>query len=239
MLNQHLKYLKSIHLDFSILYIEDNNKVRKETVKMLKNIMPNITEAENGQIAINLYIEHLTNKNLKEFDLIITDIQMPEQDGLSMIKTIRETNQNIQIIIFTAYSNSEYFLEAIKIGVDGYILKPYNIMEITEVLVNTLKKHEKKSIVPLAFSYIWCTINNTLKKNDLFIKLSQKEIKLVTFLLSAQQSIKASDEIENYIFDDFKSENKRVRSLISRLNNKLDSNIIESIYAEGYRIKTL
>ena len=237
MFNTHLEYLKGINSNFNILYVEDNDKVRKETTKMLQNLMPNITEANNGKEAIELYENHIQDNEKIKFDLIITDIQMPEQDGLSMIQHIRQKDQNIQIIIFTAYSNSEYFLEAIKIGVDGFILKPYDLLQITEVLATTLQKYEKKSIIRLSCNYNWCSYHKILKKDDLSIKLSKNEILLVTFLLSTSQSIKGSDEIENYIFDDFKSDNKRVRSLISRFNNKLETNIIESIYAEGYRIK--
>lgn len=238
-MNKNLIYFKNINKNFNLLYVEDNNKVRKETIKMLKNIIPNIIEAQNGKEAIEIYKRYNIDKNLKKIDLIITDIQMPQKDGLNMIKTIRENDQLIQIIIFSAYSNSEYFQEAIKEGVDGYILKPYTIEEISEVLVSVLKKQEKKTLINICSNYYWSTTNKTLKKNDTLIKLSNKEIKLITFLLSSNQSIKSSDEIENYLFDDFETNNKRVRSLISRLNNKLESNIIESIYAQGYRIKTI
>ena len=239
MIDSDLLYFKNISKNFNTLYVEDNDKVRIQTSKMLNNLLPNIVEANNGAHAIEIYQEHLNNKDLKDFDLIITDIQMPEKNGLDMIKAIRKINKSVLIIIFSAYSNSDYFLEAIKIGVDGYILKPYSIIQINDVLINTLKKHEFKSIINLTMNYQWCNINKVLKKDKESIKLSKNEIKLLEFLLSSQESIKASDQIENFIFDDFISNNKRVRNLISRLNNKLETNIIESIYAEGYRIKTI
>ena len=99
-MNKNLIYFKNINKNFNLLYVEDNNKVRKETVKMLKNIIPNIIEAQNGKEAIEIYKRHNIDKNLKKIDLIITDIQMPQKDGLNMIKTIRENDQLIQIIIF-------------------------------------------------------------------------------------------------------------------------------------------
>ena len=239
MINNDLLYFKNIRKDFNTLYVEDNQRVRSQTSKMLNNLLPNITEASDGLDAIKIYEKHFNDKNLKEFDLIITDIQMPKKNGLEMIKIIRKINKSVLIIIFSAYSNSEYFLEAIKIGVDGYILKPYSIIQINDVLVNTLKKYESKNIINLTKNYQWCSQNKTLKKDKECVKLSKNEIKLFEFLLSLKGSIKASDEIENFVFDDFISNNKRVRNLISRLNNKLETNIIESIYAEGYRIKTI
>lgn len=239
MLNENLLYLKNIDKNFHLLYVEDNIKVQNETVKMLENFIPNIKVAQNGIEGLELYEKHFNSENLNKFDLVITDINMPQKDGLNMIKTIKEINHDIFILIFSAYNYTNYFQEAIKIGIDGYILKPYTLEEISETISNVLKKREKRNIVKLISNYTWSNTNKILIKNSNIIKLSKNEIKLISFLLSSEKSIKASDDIENLIFDDFLSDNKRVRSLIYRLNNKLDTNIIESVYSLGYRIKTI
>ena len=62
-------------------------------------------------------------------DLILTDIHMPKKNGLEMVKNIRETNKEIPILILSAYNESRFFLDSIKYGVDGYIVKP---MEMTQ-----------------------------------------------------------------------------------------------------------
>lgn len=237
MINNNLAYFKKINKDFTTLYVEDNSVLRKQTIKMLSTILPNVIEATNGQEGIELYKEYRNNEELKKLDLIITDIQMPNKNGLEMISKIRSIDKKIPIVIFSAYDKSDYFLEAIKIGIDGYILKPYSLLEISETLIESIDKHKERNIINLACDFNWCTISNILKHNDLIIKLSKNEIKLIQFLVSINCGIKSSESIENYIFDDFISNNKRVRGLISRFNNKLKVNIIESIYAEGYRLK--
>lgn len=239
MINSKLAYFKNINEDFTVLYVEDNDKLRNQTMKMLRSILPNVLEAKNGKEGVEIYTRYKNSEELKDIDLIIADIQMPYKNGLEMIALIRKVDAKIPIVIFSAYDKSDYFLEAIKIGIDGYILKPYTLLDITEVLINAINKYYDQNIIKLENDFIWCPLTSILKKKDEVIKLSKNEIKLIEFLISLNQGIKSSESIENYIFDDFISNNKRVRGLISRFNSKLETNIIESIYGEGYRIKVV
>lgn len=235
--NDKLEYFNKINSDFTALYVEDNDVLRKQTMKMLKSILPNIIECTNGTEGINLYNKYKNSDELKDFDLIITDIQMPYKNGLEMISNIRDLDIKIPIIIFSAYDKSDYFLEAIKIGINGYILKPYSLEQIADVLIDCINKYNKENLIVLENGYIWSEFEGTLKNDKEVVKLSKNEIKLMDYLLSSNRSIKSSESIENYIFDDFISNNKRIRSLISRFNSKFEENIIESIYSEGYRLK--
>lgn len=202
---------------------------------MLDNFFPNIICANNGIMGYNLYENHDNNINL-----IITDIQMPSCSGLEMINKIRKQDLKIPILIFSAYNNSDYLLQAIKYGIDGYIVKPYTLHQIYETLVDlTNKLYENKRTIKIADIYSWDSSSRHLYVNETEqVPLTKNEKKLIHLLLNEQNNILTSEEIENRIFDDFQSNNKKIRNLISRLNAKLEIKIIQSIYGQGYQLLT-
>jgi YesN/AraC family two-component response regulator len=69
-------------------------------------------------------------------DIVITDIEMPYLDGLSMAKKIRKQSTSTQIIITTTYANKEYLLEAINLHLIKYIIKPISLPKLNEALSN-------------------------------------------------------------------------------------------------------
>ncbi len=223
-----------------ILYIEDNSDVRDQTIKMLKVFFSNIAVATNGEEGLNLFKKNNKYES-SAFDLIITDIEMPVKDGISMIKSIRELDTNIPILIFSAHSNTDYFIKTIDAGIDGYILKPYNIDQISNSLMNIIEKNKFKNgnehIIHLDDDYIWNEQESMLYKNEDVIKLTKSEIKLFSLFIKSKGSLKTYDEIESFIFMDYNSNNKRVRNLMSRLKQKLNYELFESIYGHGYKLK--
>ncbi|RXJ88341.1 response regulator receiver protein [Arcobacter sp. CECT 8983] len=223
-----------------LLYIEDNEDVREQTLKMLQIFFDDIVVANDGQQGLEEF-----QKNNKfestSYDLIITDIEMPQRDGISMITAIREFDSDIPILIFSAHSNTDYFLKSINAGIDGYILKPYNIEQISNSLMNIIEKNKliptNEHITHLHDDFIWNNQEQTLYKDEEAIKLTKNETKLFKLFIKSKGSLKTYDEIDNYIFNEFSDTNKRVRNLVSRLKNKLSCEIFESIYGHGYKLK--
>jgi len=108
-----LEYLKTA----TILYVEDQQEVREGYQKPLTRYSKELFVAINGEDGYQKYIEHRP-------DIVVTDIKMPIMDGLEMIKKIKAIDPKQIIIITSAHSDSDYFMEAISLQVDGYILKP-------------------------------------------------------------------------------------------------------------------
>lgn len=229
------EYIKSIirlTKELQVLYVEDNKTQREQTIKMLSNFFDNIISVENGLEGFNKFKE-----NQKSIDLIFTDIRMPMMDGIRMCEKIRELNSVVPIVIFSAYDDKELLMDAIKIGIDGYLTKPYTFDSVTNIIQKIMKKNHAQNIKYLKDGFYWDKDEETLHSKDHDeIKLSKNERVLIKLLTSAENKIVSSIDIENEIFDDMKSDNKRVRNLISRLNIKLENSLIESIYGEGYRI---
>ena len=131
----------SILKNITILYAEDEKDLREVTHQILKGFTKKQYVAQNGQEGLELF-----KKYENEIDLIITDVNMPILNGLDMVKEIKKINLNIPIIVATAFSNKEYLLEAIDIGVDKYVLKPIDIAKLLQVMSQSLIYHELKDL---------------------------------------------------------------------------------------------
>ncbi|MCT7602911.1 REC domain-containing phosphodiesterase [Aliarcobacter butzleri] len=131
----------SILKNMSILYVEDEKDLREVTHEILKSFTKNQYIAENGQEGLELF-----KKYEKNIDLIVTDINMPILNGLEMTKEIKNINPNIPIIITTAFSNKEYLLESIDIGIDKYVLKPIDIAKLLQAMSQSIIYYELKEL---------------------------------------------------------------------------------------------
>jgi len=127
--------------DLTLLYVEDSEDVRKATLYFLEEFFDNIIIAKDGiEGFTEFHNRNIKNSNLNKIDLILTDINMPNENGLSMSKRIRDIDENIPILILSAYSDTKYFLESISLGIDGYILKAIEITQFVKVLKKVIIK---------------------------------------------------------------------------------------------------
>ncbi len=228
---EKIKKIKKRCESLDVLYVEDDLEVRNQTQKMLSVYFRNVVCAIDGKEACELYGKH-------NIDIIFTDINMPNVDGLSLIETIRKTNKNIPIVVFSAYDKPEYLLKTIQLGVQGYLIKPFTLKDIIEILDKIISSiNDKINLVIIKDGYYWDqNLEKLFHKKYGEIKLTKHELTLIKMFVGSKKQIFSSDTIEIEVFNDNISDNKRVRNLISRLKNKLKSNLIENIYGEGYRI---
>ena len=127
--------------DITVLYCEDEEYLRDVTQGILASFTKDQLIAEDGKVGLELFKE-----NQNTIDLVITDVNMPNMNGLEMAKEIKAINPNIPIIVATAFSNSEYLLEAIELGVDKYVLKPINIKKLLDTMNQSLLYHELRDL---------------------------------------------------------------------------------------------
>ena len=160
----------SILKNITILYAEDEKDLREVTHQILKGFTKKQYVAQNGQEGLELFKAHE-----KEIDLIITDVNMPILNGLDMVKEIKKININIPIIVATAFSNKEYLLEAIDIGVDKYVLKPIDIAKLLQVMSQSLIYHELKDLYT-------DNLTNLPNRNKLKKDLDENNIELMALL---------------------------------------------------------
>lgn len=106
-----------------LLYVEDDNEALMELAHFLKKRVLSLSTASNGKEALKLI-------NKQNFDAIICDLWMPEMDGLTLIKTIRDENIKIPVIITSAFSDIDTILKAVDLGIVKYCVKPIDADEL-------------------------------------------------------------------------------------------------------------
>ena len=117
--------------NLKLLYVEDDKLAREATLEVLNIVFENITIAVDGEDGLNTFKED-------EFDIIITDINMPKMNGIDMIFKIREIDKNIAVIVLSAHDDKKYFEQSIKAGIDGYLLKPINLDQFIDVMIKSV-----------------------------------------------------------------------------------------------------
>ncbi len=114
-----------------VLVVEDSKPLREMLVHVLKEDGTRVDAAKDGKDALEKY-------HSAHYDLIITDLNMPEVSGIELIKKIREHDEAVEFIIITGYASLESAVEAIKAGAFDYIIKPFKVDEL-QVAVRNVK----------------------------------------------------------------------------------------------------
>ena len=121
---------------YSILIVEDEPVIRKGIASLVdfESLgISSVLEAENGKQAIAMIQEQAP-------DILLTDINMPKMDGITLAQLARAEFPQLRIIFLTGYDYVDYLLSAVKLGVDDYILKPVTKTEIESLLIKVVSK---------------------------------------------------------------------------------------------------
>lgn len=124
-------FSKGFFKDITILYVEDDQMTIEEISYFLTKHIKKLYVAKDGEEGLSSY------KKYKP-DIIITDIQMPKMNGLQMSEEILKIDPGVPIVLTTAYSDSKYLIKAIELGIDKYIIKPINMLEILTIVQKSL-----------------------------------------------------------------------------------------------------
>lgn len=119
--------------DISILYVEDEEKLREEMLSFLSKIFIHVEAAANGREGLEKYL-------IARHNIVITDIEMPNMNGLEFIREIKKINEEQEVVVISAYTEPEYLIESIRLGVSGYIIKPMNFEQILKMLQQSIDK---------------------------------------------------------------------------------------------------
>ncbi len=219
----------SILKELNVLYVDDDIKACESLKKILQYYFKNVFIANNGKEALEVYYKN-------ECHLLIVDYDMPIMNGYEFLSKIRETDDEVSAFIMSSYDDKIKLKNAISLNLLDYIVKPYELDVLKNVLYKFVKNIEKKSLLKYQISQI-CYYDRTKKivfydGNE--YKFTSYEIKIIEYLFKRENQIVNYDEILN-ILD---SQNqKSLISLIYKINKKLPIKLIENIKDIGYIIK--
>ena len=127
--------------DLKFLIVDDFSTMRRIVRNLLKELgFTNVDEAEDGQIA-------LQKLNGLPFDFVVTDWNMPNMDGLTLLQNIRATPslKHLPVLMITAEAKKENIIAAAQAGASGYIVKPFTAATLSEKLEKIFEKMGKKA----------------------------------------------------------------------------------------------
>lgn len=148
--------LKNLAKNLSILYVEDETDLRQSVESYLKKIFDDVRVCVDGSDGLEAYKK-------RKPDIIISDILMPNMNGIEMLKIIKEIHPSQNIIITSAYTESEFFIDSIKLGVGSYIIKPINYDQMVEVLYTMVLKISQEKELDLYHENLEIVIQEKIK----------------------------------------------------------------------------
>ena len=217
----------------SILYVEDDEITRENISSFLERKCHIFFNAKNGQDGYEKFLKYSPQ-------IVITDIDMPKFDGITMAKKIREHSKSTQIIITTAYTDQDYLLKAINLHLVKYITKPLSISKLNEALSDCEEYMDSSENIKKEFSatcYYDLYTKELVADNEI-IKLSKNERELLELLIKNHPSTVSYEAIEQYVYN-FESSKNAIKLLIKALRKKVGQEVIINVSGLGYKINLL
>lgn len=173
------------------------------------------------------------------FDVLLLDWRMPKLSGLEVCKRIRQSGNNIPIILLTALNDISNKVEALNTGADDYITKPFSFEEVL-ARINAVMRRFRLTTNSIQFGdFSLDLISRVVITPNGQIKLSDKEFELLKFFLFNKGTILSKEQISREIWKiNFTPQTNIVEATIKNLRKKLeeqtDHKFIKTIYGEGY-----
>lgn len=221
-----------------IYMLEDDTSIQNFVLYTLKNTG---FEAEGFERPSDFW------KRMEEQtpDLLLLDIMLPEEDGMEILKKIRENRKtkNLPVIMLTAKGTEYDKVLGLDTGADDYVAKPFSMMELMSRIKALLRrsevKEEKNDTYQVGPLYVSISKHIVKVSGEEITSLTYKEFELLSLLLQHQETVLSRDQILQSIWGyDFDGESRTVDVHVRTLRQKLGDagRLIETVRGFGYKI---
>lgn len=216
-----------------LLVAEDDDDLRMALVEGLRMSHYAVDETADGEEALYL----LTTEN---YDLLLLDLNLPKIDGFSVLKQIREKNENLKILILSAKSNALDKVQGLDLGANDYLTKPFDFIELEARIRNLLRRQFTQEKNRLTFRNITLDISEgTVAIDDQALKLTKKEFAILRYFLLNRDKMISQEELLEHIWDSranqFSSSIRvHIASLRKKLHHYVDYEVIGTKIGVGY-----
>ncbi len=142
-----MKKLQEAARGISVLYVEDNESLRKNAAKLLRKFFKNVYVGADGLEGLQLFKEYHPQ-------LVVTDIKMPKMDGITLSQKIKHIRPDSKLMFMSAFDDKEYLHEAIAVGAFRFLKKPVNVTELTEALLLAIEEFRHENQVKLFYTQL-------------------------------------------------------------------------------------
>lgn len=217
------------------LVLEDDFSTCYAIVSEIEKLGFIVDKCFDGDCALN-------NIYSKPYDIYILDINVPNIDGLEVLKYVLNSHPNATTIIISTHVEIAYLQKAFDIGCNDYLKKPFEMEELllrVQNLIRLSNPQNNSSIINLSQGYTYCLIKNELFYYEANIKLTKVESLLLRILVQNIGNTVSLESIKNYVWDNQEVSPVTIRYWIYRLVKKLKSGMIINVRGEGYRLRKL
>lgn len=226
----------------TVLMIDDDKELCSLIKKCLDNEGMSTLVAFSGSMGLKDLEENKDN-----LSLIILDVMLPDLDGFSILKRIREIS-NVPVLMLTAKNSEEDKIIGLRTGADDYLTKPFSINELTARVDSLIRRFTTLNNIHdiqkghLIFKGMKIDIDNrTVCVSDKQIDLTGKEFDLLLFLANNKGRVYTKKQIYTQVWDDeYSFDDSNIMSFISKLRKKIEPNpdntfYIQTVRGVGYR----
>ena len=210
-----------------ILLLEDNQKLNETITKRLKMKGYNLLSFTDGARAYEAVSDG--------FSCFILDINVPNIDGIKILKKIREYYPTLPVIIISASVVLDVIKQAYDLGCNDFLEKPFFIDEL-EIKIEKLCKIQNDEICFDENCYFDFK-SSVIKMKDKEIRLTKKEKLLMNLFLTKKNQVISYESIESYVWEGNFASLESIRSLIRRLRKVIDKDYIQTVVDTGYIFK--
>lgn len=219
-----------------ILVVEDERDLNRIITKHLKKNNYSVDSCFDGQEALNFI-------SYSEYDLIITDIMMPNVDGYEFIDKLRANKNDTPVIMLTAKDTLEDKIMGLDSGADDYIVKPFEFDELLARIRVLMRRNYGLATNIIQIEEVTLDLaKKQVTKSGEIIDLTGKEYEVLEYLMKNKGSILSRDQILNHVWDyEYEGASNIVDVIIKNIRKKLDrgegNTIIYTKRGLGYFVK--
>ena len=218
-----------------ILIVEDQKELADLLVKRLKSFF-SADVCTDGQSALD-YVNTYT------YSALILDIMLPKVDGFTVVRKIRNSGNDVPILLLTARGDLEDRVKGLNAGADDYLVKPFEFDELLARLLALVRRSRQKTSPSLKVGDLELdTIHRRVTRQGIEIRVTGKECMLLEFLMYHPNMLLTRYQLEQQVWDsDFEGTSNILDVYIRHLRKKIDDDfeekMIETVRGQGYRLR--
>jgi DNA-binding response OmpR family regulator len=216
-----------------ILLLEDDYNYNESITEYLEDLGFQVDSFYDGEEALDAIVEN-------SYYLLILDIKVPKLNGHELIKYLNEMGNETPILIMTSLVDIDNMTIGYELGCDDYLKKPFELKELelrVTQLIRSKYNTDKNSTYKLKDGYTFEFISGVLKKDDIEIELTSKEIELVRFLIKNANCYCEIENLRENVWEGKDIHYADIRMYISKIRVKTNKEFILSSRGLGYKIE--